>query len=125
MINNELPQEKQHQVQTLLAELQEKFNSSDTKFTEDKVIATARTYKLIQEIYHSNARLAGEEGLLVDTGAVQNLTGDSWANRMEQRLPEGRESTSDTLEFPQNVMGVGREPDVATRMVTMPVGLHV
>ena len=90
LINHELPEEKQHQVQTLLAELQEKFNSSDTKFTEDKVIATARTYKLIQEIYHSNARLAGEEGLLVDTGAVQNLTGDSWTSRMEQRLPEGR-----------------------------------
>ena len=123
MMNAELPEEQKQQVQALLAELREKFNSNGNKFTEDDVIATARTYKLIQEIYHSNARSAGEEGLLVDTGAVLNLTGDSWTNRMEQRLPDGKLPTYDDLEIPQNVMGVGKEPDVATKSISMPIGL--
>ena len=59
----------------------------------------------------------------MDTGAVLNLTGDSWTSRMEQRLPDGKESTCDNLEIPQNVMGVGKEPDVATKTITMPIGL--
>ena len=88
-MTNELPEEQAKQVHTLLVALREKLQTSDNKFTEEDVIATAKTYKLIQEIYHSNARLAGEEGLLVDTGAVLNLTGDSWTRRMDQRLPEG------------------------------------
>ena len=124
MINTELPEEQREQVHTFLAELRAKFNSSDNVFTEEDVIATARTYKLIQEIYHSNARLAGEEGLLVDTGAVLNLTGDSWTHRMDQILPTGMESSYGTLETPQNVMGVGKEPDVATNSVLMPIGLN-
>ena len=101
----------------------EKLQTSDNKFTEEDVIATAKTYKLIQVIYHSNARLAGEEGLLVDTGAVLNLTGDSWTRRMDQRLPEGKHPSYTKLETPQSVMGVGKEPDVATKSILMPIGL--
>ena len=61
--------------------------------------------------------------MLVDTGAVLNLTGDSWTQRMDQRLPDGMESIYDKLETPQNVMGVGKEPDVATKSILMPIGL--
>ena len=110
MINTELQDEQRAQVNTLLVELQAKFNSNNTTCAEEEVLATARTYKLIQEIYHSNARLAGDEGLLVDTGVVLNLTGDSWTSRMDQRLPAGKESEYSNLEIPQNVMGVGKEP---------------
>ena len=128
MVRSELLEDQQQQVQTFLAELQEKLNSSDNKFTEDDVVAIARTYKLIQEIYHSNARISDGEGLLVDTGAVLNLTGDSWTNRMEavvaqQDLPSESQLSYGDLEIPQNVMGVGKEADVATKMVNMPIGL--
>ena len=58
MINTELKEEQREQVNTLLAELQAKYNSNNTTFGEDEVLAPARTYGLIQEIYHSNARLA-------------------------------------------------------------------
>ena len=53
MFNTELKEEQREQVNTLLAELQAKYNSNTTTFGEDEVIATARTYTLTQDIYHS------------------------------------------------------------------------
>ena len=123
LMTNELGEEQRQQVNTLLAELQAKYNSNTTVFGEAEVIATAKTFRQIQDIYHSNARIDGHEGLLVDTGAVQNLTGDGWTDRMDQRLPAGKESEYKDLETPQSVMGVGKEPDVATKSVWMPIGV--
>ena len=52
-----------------------------------------------------------------------NLTGDSWTRRMDQRLPYGMSPEYNKLETPQSVMGVGKEPDVATKSILMPIGL--
>ena len=60
---------------------------------------------------------------MVVTCAVLNLTGDAWADRMDQRLPAGKESKYGNSEIPQNAMGVGKEPDVATKAVWMPIGV--
>ena len=40
-----------------------------------------------------------------------------------QNLPEESKVSYGDLEIPQNVMGVGKEADVATKMVNMPIGL--
>ena len=42
---------------------------------------------------------------------------------MEQKLPEGSQASYGDLAIPQNVMGVGKETDIATKMISMPIGL--
>ena len=52
MTNSELGEGQRQQVNTLLAELQTKYNSNTTTFGEEaEVIATPKTFRQIQDIY--------------------------------------------------------------------------
>ena len=79
---------------------------------------------VIHKIYHSNAVLRdGREGLLVDTGAVFNLTGDLWLQRMKEHVPENMPIHYEELSEPQGVMGVGQHASTATHVAAVPVGM--
>ena len=60
---------------------------------------------------------------MVDTGAVFNLTGDSWVHRMEAHVPKDMPIHYDELEEPQGVMGVGKHASTATHVAAVPVGM--
>ena len=68
-------------------------------------------------------RIIGGERLIIDTGAVLNLTGDAWAQRMEAHLPAALPAEYEELSVPQGILGVGETPSKATQEATMPMGL--
>ena len=59
----------------------------------------------------------------MDTGAVFNLTGDSWLHRMEGHVPENLPIQCEELPEPQGVMGVGKHASTATHVAAVPVGM--
>ena len=83
MVNN-TTKEQTKEVQTVLEDLKEKYGGERESFDANELLSIINSVSVIHKIYHSNAVLKdGREGLLVDTGAVFNLTGDNWLNRME------------------------------------------
>ena len=42
---------------------------------------------------------------------------------MECRLPQNKQANYEKMEPPQQVIGVGKQPDVATQSVWMPIGV--
>ena len=60
---------------------------------------------------------------MVDTGAVFNLTGDSWLQRMEGHVPKNLPIHYEELPEPQGVMGVGKHASTATHVAAVPVGM--
>jgi hypothetical protein len=74
------------------------------------------------EAYHTQVRLAsGQEGLLVDCGAMADLCGDRWAVRTAA-LAEAAGQGASWSKIPSiTVEGVGKEPDVIDDLVKMPV----
>ena len=59
----------------------------------------------------------------MDTGAVFNLTGDSWVHRMEGHVPKSLPIHYEELPEPQGVMGVGKHASTATHVAAVPVGM--
>ena len=60
---------------------------------------------------------------MVAIGAVFNLTGDTWLNRMEGHVPQDLPIHYERLEEPQGVMGVGDTPSSATHVAGVPLGM--
>ena len=59
----------------------------------------------------------------MDIGAVFNLTGDAWVQRMEGHVPKNLPIHYDELPEPQGVMGVGKHASTATHAASVPVGM--
>ena len=60
---------------------------------------------------------------MVDTGAYDHVVGENWTERMEEVRPPEHESQYHDLETQRAVAGVGKQPDVATKSVWMPIGV--
>jgi len=77
-----------------------------------------------EECYHTQVRLAtGQEGLLVDTGAMGNLCGDVWAGRVEALAKAaGQGSTYKDIPLVQ-VEGVGNGTSKITQSASIPTCL--
>ena len=76
-------------------------------------------------IYHTQVRLAsGQEGLLVDCGAMADLCGDKWADRVS-KLAEAAGQGTKWSKIPNiTVEGVGKEADVIDDQATIPICLE-
>ena len=67
--------EQTQEISTVLNTLKEKFGGERETFDAKELLSIINSVSIIHKIYHSNAILKdGREGLLVDTGAVFNLT---------------------------------------------------
>ena len=77
--------------------------------------------------YHSKAHLpSNDEGLLIDPGAFDNLTGSEWAERQGALAREhGREPRYYNLPKALRVQGVGKEAQETTLAVQMPGQLEM
>ena len=62
-----------------------------------------------EHVYHANTRLPdGRTGLLIDTGAWANLSGDRWATQAAQVSNQaGFQATKTKMTKPMSVQGVG------------------
>ena len=77
----------------MLSSLQESTEARESFDAE--LLSIINSAGAIHQIYHSNAVLKdGREGLLVDTGVVFNLTGDSWLHRMDSMYQKTCPSTT-------------------------------
>ena len=75
---------------------------------------------------HSATRIEGQEGLLVDTGAVKNLTGKDFVHRQDRLAREyGERVHWSKLENPQGVSGVGGEAQMCIHQATVPGVLEI
>ena len=112
-------------INTVLSNLKDKYGDDRESFNVEELLSIINSVSVIHKIYHSNAILRdGREGLLVDTGAVFNLTGDSWLHRMEDHVPENMPIHYEKkLPEPQGVMGVGQNASTATHVAAVPVGM--
>ena len=116
--------EQTREINTVLNTLKEKFGGERETFDAKELLSIINSVSIIHKIYHSNAILKdGREGLLVDTGAVFNLTGDKWVHRMATHVPEDMPIQYEKLQEPQGVMGVGKESSTATHVASVPVGM--
>lgn len=116
--------EQTKEIKTVLNNLKEKYGDDRESFDAEELLSIINSVGVIHNIYHSNAVLRdGREGLLVDTGAVFNLTGDSWLQRMEGHVPENMPIHYERLSEPQGVMGVGQNASTATHVAAVPVGM--
>jgi hypothetical protein len=79
----------------------------------------------LNQIYHNRVRLANQESLLIDIGAVGNLCGVNWANRMQTAsTAHGQGASWKTLSTALNLEGVGENATRATREVTLPIAFE-
>ena len=79
------------------------------------------------EYWHSRARLKGEdrEGLLVDIGARDNLTGDAWVHRVEAILRKhGQQVENAPMSHPLTVEGVGAGSQECREQARVPMILE-
>ena len=77
-----------------------------------------------RDAFHARVRLAsGKEGVLVDCGAIDNMSGDAWAKRVEKAGNEAGQGTvwSDIREL--SVEGVGEGASKASSTAVLPVCL--
>ena len=74
---------------------------------------------------HSATRLDGMEGLLVDTGSRDNLTGGAFVERQsEQAKMHGHHTQWEKLTKPKLLSGVGRGQEECTHQATVPGALQ-
>ena len=102
--------------ETLAAPTRRRLNTNAPKFW---------VFTWINQIYHNRVRLANQESLLIDIGAVGNLCGANWAQRVQaaaQRFGQGTDWKP--LSTPLNLEGVGENSTRATREVTLPIALE-
>jgi hypothetical protein len=88
-------------------------------------LVTNYVFPVWDMVFHANVKLEdGREGLLVDTGAVRNLTGSAWVDRMS-RLGQahGRGTEVDKLERKESVEGVGPGSTQCENRATVPIAL--
>ena len=79
------------------------------------------------EYWHSRAKLKGEdrEGLLVDIGARDNLTGDAWVHRVEAILRKhGQQVENAPMDQPLTVEGVGAGSQECREQARVPMILE-
>lgn len=75
-------------------------------------------------IYHTQVRLAsGQEGLLVDCGAMTDLCGDRWASRVASLAEKAGQGTKWSKIPGITVEGVGKEADTITDQAAIPICL--
>ena len=80
-----------------------------------------------ENIYHTTVRLkqGDGEGLLVDTGAIDNLCGEHWAKRTAAAAKKsGKGSRTETLQQPVDVGGVGKHNQIAVDQIVVPVAFE-
>ena len=76
------------------------------------------------EVFHARVRLAsGMEGVLVDCGAVDNMSGDKWVQRVADQAKAAGQGTSVQAIRPLSVEGVGSGSSKADSKATIPVCL--
>ena len=75
--------------------------------------------------FHAQVRLKGNdrEGLLIDCGAVSNLTGDKWIARASKIASEHGQGTTITDRPAQSVEGVGSGSSIIDKQAKVPVCL--
>ena len=74
--------------------------------------------------YHTKVRCKDFEGLLVDVGAIGNLCGSEFFNRVTARaLKFGQSSTTQKLQRTLEVEGVGKESEKTQEAGVMPICL--
>jgi hypothetical protein len=73
--------------------------------------------------FHSTSRLSGNrDGLLIDCGAIDNLTGDAWIRRVEAAArAHGRGSEWKPLAEERSCQGVGTGSQSATQTAKVPL----
>jgi hypothetical protein len=70
---------------------------------------------------HATTRIAGSEGLLPDTGAVDDLCGSRFIERQSAgALTQGHKTTWHMLSKPKGVSGVGDNAKVCTHRAVVP-----
>jgi hypothetical protein len=76
-------------------------------------------------VFHALVRLkgSGREGLLVDCGAVSNLTGDKWVSRAAKLAAEHGQGTTITSRATQSVEGVGSGASTIDKHAKIPICL--
>ena len=78
-----------------------------------------------EQAFHSTVRLQkGREGLLIDTGAVNNLMGESWLSRAAKLAAEyGQGTHVEQLNEAKEIGGVGAGNNVCTHHASVPIAL--
>ena len=99
---NSTTEEQTKEISTVLNSLKDKYGGERESFDAEELLSIINSVSVIHKLYHSNAVLRdGREGLLVDTGSVFNLTGDSWLQRMKKHVPEDLPIQYEALPEPQ------------------------
>ena len=80
-------------------------------------------YPIFGAVFHAHVKLdGGREGLLVDTGAVRNLTGSAWVERMSKLgKANGRGTQMTNLARRESVEGVGPGSSRCEKRAVVPV----
>ena len=75
-----------------------------------------------QTVYHSRTRISGKEGLLVDIGAVDNVSGDMWVQRQADICARhGLKVKYTAMTTPLSLQGVGSGSSSCTTLAEVPV----
>jgi hypothetical protein len=78
----------------------------------------------VASVFHSEVRLSGKEGLLIDTGAVENITGMDFVDRIKKLVKNhGQGVLIKPLETSISVGGIGQGDDSCENSVTLPACL--
>jgi len=87
---------------------------------EEDVVTTTSTLERHEVFSHSTAQLIGEEGLLVDTGAVNNVSGMEFIKRQTKASEQyGYHTTWEQLDKVQHMSGVGDNTKMCTHQATI------
>jgi hypothetical protein len=83
------------------------------------------TNPLLPYVYHTQVRLPDmRDGLLVDIGAIHNLCGSAWLDRVALAAKnKGHGTIAEPLPKPMSVEGVGSGSSSANDLVTVPICL--
>jgi hypothetical protein len=87
---------------------------------------TSSVAKTITNIYHAEVRLPGRdrEGILVDTGAIDNISGMNFVKRVEALAKRNKgKVTISPLKETIGVSGVGKQSDECTHEAVLPICL--
>jgi len=78
----------------------------------------------VANVFHSQVRLTAGEALLIDTGAVKNLTGEVTIRRMQALAQQAGQGTDfQDMRSILNVDGVGAGSSSCSKVVTVPIVL--